>query len=543
MRGDRKITDRKDVIFSLVMSLITVINYNGYEDHFFLSGFIFVKDSLLFLSFILLFYISLKILRMISASSIWEKPVREQRKHSVIVGALIMWVLWLPYLLILAPGLMNYDTINQVNDVFDGVSPVPFGFVEGQETVTAFLNAHHPVAISLLFAAFIKLGIILGSAGKGLFIYCLFQSFVAAVVISGILYYFEEKSRSKKSLYTIWGVRLFFMFMPFIPYYMICMLKNTVHSLVFVVFVFCYYLYLDADELDTKRFIISFFILSVLMCITQNTGVYAVLFTCLIHVIFNKKNRKIYLADICLCIVLWFIIVPKVIYPAAQIYPGGKQEMLGTCFQQTARLIRDKEEELTAEDKEIINRVLDYDRIKEEYDTSTTDPVKATYKLNSSSEDLKAYLVFWLKKGIRHPVIYLRAVLPICGNFFAPVSSVQIFDSIPGSEGVFNEVRQTNASKLWMGLNSWYYVLRDLPGISLFFQVVLYAFWIPVYLFYFYVITRKQRSDTVWIFTPLFIYILMLVVSPMDYTRYALPLLFGSPIALCIFLLTDDKNS
>ncbi len=543
MSGEKKITDLKDVMFSVVMALITVINYNGYEDHFFLSGFILVKDSFLFLSFILLFYVSLKILHMISASSFWEKPIREKRQHSAIAGALIMWAVWLPYLLILAPGLMNYDTINQINDVFDGVGPVPFGFVEGQETVTAFLNAHHPVAISLLFAAFVKLGMILGSAGKGIFIYCLLQSFAAATIISGILFYLEQSTNNKKSLYTIWGVRLFFMFMPFIPYYMICMLKNTVHSLVFVLFVFSYYRYFKADEEITGKWIATFFILSVLMCISQNTGVYAVLFTCILHVIFNKKNRRIFLADLCMCIVLWFIIVPKVIYPVAQIYPGGKQEMLGTCFQQTARLIRDREEELTAEDREIISRVLDYDRIKEEYDTSTTDPVKATYKLNASSEDLKTYLVFWIKKGIRHPLIYLRAVMPICGNFFAPVSSVQIFDSIPGSEGVLSEVEQVSSSKIWMGLNSWYYVLRDLPGINLLFQVVLYAFWIPVYLFYFYVIRRKNRTNTVWLFTPLFIYILMLVVSPMDYTRYALPLLFGSPLALCVFVLSDDKNS
>ena len=59
---------------------------------------------------------------------------------------------WLPYLLIYAPGLVNFDTINQINDFYDGISPVWFGFVEGQETVVALLNDHHPVFVTVLFS-------------------------------------------------------------------------------------------------------------------------------------------------------------------------------------------------------------------------------------------------------------------------------------------------------------------------------------------------------------------------------------------------------
>ncbi|WP_026669691.1 DUF6020 family protein [Butyrivibrio sp. AE3006] len=544
LRGEKRI-DFMDLCFSFCMSLITVLNVNAVEDHFFLTGYVLVKDMLCFAAFFLLFFASTIVLKYLG-SKYKPRPIQKPAGKKVVMSALLMWCAHLPYLLILAPGVLNYDTINQVRDVFDGVSPVPFGFVEGQETINAFMNAHHPVVIAFLFAAFIKLGVILGDPGKGLFIYCLLQSLVACFVFSGILTDLENNAKDAGKQFVVKVVRLFFIFSPFISYYTICMLKNTVHSLLFLILLYGYYKYLEGGEVSSKKGIIFMITTSLLMCFTQNTGAYVVVLSSLLHLVFRKKNRMVFLMNICLCIVVWFIIVPKVIYPAANIYPGGKQEMLGTCFQQTARLVRDREDELTDGDKQIIGRVLDYEKIKSDYAFDATDPVKATFNIHATKEDMKAYYKFWIKKGIQHPIIYLRAILPICGNFFAPVSSVQIFDKIPMSEGIFENVKQVNPSKLWMGLDDWYYELRDMPGISILFQVVLYSFWIPAYLLYYNVIKRWHKNDgerkpVNGILVPIFIFILMLIVSPVNYSRYALPLIFSSPVCLCMLMPAKNK--
>ena len=545
MLRDKKRIDFMDVYFSLCMSLITVINLNAVEDHFFLTGYVFVKDVLYFAVFFCLFYATTLAFKYLG-SKYDPRPLEKAGEKKFVLPALLMWCAHIPYLIILAPGLLNYDTINQVRDVFDGVSPVPFGFVEGQETVNVFMNAHHPVVIAFLFAAFIKLGVMLGDPGKGLFIYCLLQSLAACFVLSVILTDLENKAKDSGRLFVIKAVRLFFTFTPFIPYYTICMLKNTVHSLLFLILLFGYYKYLNGGEVFSKKGIIFMCVTSLLMCFSQNTGAYVVVLSSILHMIFRKKNRKVFLLNTCLCIAIWFIIVPKVIYPAANIYPGGKQEMLGTCFQQTARLIRDKEDELTDEEKAIISKVLDYEIIKNDYAFDSTDQVKATFNIHVSKADLTAYLKFWIKKGFQHPIIYLRAILPICGNFFAPVSSVQIFDKIPASEGIFENVKQVNPDKLWMGLNDWYYGLTDMPGISILFQVVLYSFWIPAYLLYYCVIKRINKKDgerkpVNGILVPIFIFILMLIVSPVNYSRYALPLIFSSPVCLCMLMPAKNK--
>ncbi|WP_026496333.1 DUF6020 family protein [Butyrivibrio sp. WCD3002] len=544
MQRDKKRIDFMDICFSLCMSLITVINLNAVEDHFFLTGYVLVKDMLVFAVFFSLFFASTMALKYIG-SKYDPKPLEKAAKKKMVLPAVLMWCAHLPYLLILAPGVLNYDTINQIRDVFDGVSPVPFGFVEGQETVNVFMNAHHPVVIAFLFAAFIKLGVLLGDPGKGLFIYCLIQSLVACFVFSGILTDIENNTKDSGKLFVVKAVRLFFTFSPFVPYYTICMLKNTIHSLLFLILLYGYYRYLEAGEISSVKGNVFMIVTSLLMCFSQNTGAYVVVLSSLLHLIFRKKNRKIFLINTCLCIVVWFIIVPKVIYPAANIYPGGKQEMLGTCFQQTARLVRDREDELTDEEKQIIGKILDYEKIKSDYAFDATDPVKATFNIHATNEDMTAYYKFWIRKGFQHPIIYLRAILPICGNFFAPVSSIQVFDKIPTSEGILENVKQVNPAKLWMGLNDWYYGLRDMPGISILFQVVLYSFWIPAYLLYYNVIKRGykksgERKPVNGILVPIFIFILMLVVSPVNYSRYALPLIFSSPVCLC--MLMPEKN-
>ena len=102
----------------------------------------------------------------------------------ILIVAGIFFICWLPYLIIYAPGLVNYDTVNQVNDFLDGVSAVPFGYAPGQEEVTVLFNAHHPVLVSIIFGAFIKIGILMGKPAVGLTLYIVLQMVMAAFIFS-----------------------------------------------------------------------------------------------------------------------------------------------------------------------------------------------------------------------------------------------------------------------------------------------------------------------------------------------------------------------
>ncbi|WP_408069624.1 DUF6020 family protein [Butyrivibrio sp. JL13D10] len=544
--GDGEKAVVKDAVFSVVMSLFTVVNQNAVEDHLFIDKYIGFRDSIRFVLYAVLFYLATRLVAFALAG--FEEATDNKRKLPRIKLSLLMFASWLPYLLIFLPGVANYDTANQVNDFFNGVSPVPFGFIEGQKTVNVFLNAHHPIVPTFIFSFFIWLGTLVGSATLGFLLYIMIQMLAGAFLISGILCDVYENATSKRGKKLAKAARLFYMFMPFIPMYMICMLKNTMHSLLFILLIYVLYRYfIGKDDKPAKSWLL-FCLIEIMLCVTLNTGIFVVVITA-VGVLFTKdKNKvKILLAAIA-CSLLWYGIFPKVIYPTLNIYPGGRQELYGTLFQQTARLIRDKEEAFTDSDKEIIEAVLDYDRIKKDFAYNVTDPVKDTFNPEASDEAVSEYLKMWLKKGLQHPIIYLRATMSICGHFFSPDVGIQIFSDIPKASGIFGEIHNIAPSRFGEKAASLYFKITIMPVVKWIFQTVLYAFWIPVYLFYMLVFrdgfwgkNDKKRPETV-ILLPIFINVLFLIVSPMNYSRYALCLIFASPICLAL-LCSDYKRS
>lgn len=68
--------------------------------------------------------------------------------------------------------------------------------------------------------------------------------------------------------------------------------------------------------------------------------------------------------------------INHIIFPYLKITPGSTKEMLSVPFQQTARYIKEYSDEVTEKEKEVIDRVLNYDTLSERYDTDRSDKVK-----------------------------------------------------------------------------------------------------------------------------------------------------------------------
>ncbi|MBO5565093.1 MAG: hypothetical protein J5935_05705 [Lachnospiraceae bacterium] len=444
---------------------------------------------------------------------------------------------WLPYLIIYAPGLMNYDTVNQILDALDGVAPVAFGFVEGQEEVNALLNAHHPVFVSLLFAAFVRLGMLLGHPSLGVLLCCIFQMCLLSACIAYTLRILKELDvpAAGRNLLT-----LFFGLFPFVGYYAITMLKNTIHSALYIPWLCLFFLACLRPQLFSNQRKAFFIVLSILLCLTQNTGIYLVLLSGLGLLLCAKESRKTTIAALISCSLLMFFLLPRILYPALNIYPGGKQEIYGTLFQQTAHYLRDYPEEITAEEKEAIAAVLDYDKITHVYATDTSDPVKATYNLHATKQERNAYLRTWAKMGLKHPGTYLQATFTICGPFFTIGSFLDIFRQIPSHDGVFAQIDHYFAPGVYEGFTETYYALEHIPGIDLFFEYVFYTVWLPSGAAY--VIRKKIGNNTPLLLLPSVVNALFLIVSPMVYSRYALSLIFTTPILFVFARSLETRN-
>ncbi|WP_022760781.1 DUF6020 family protein [Butyrivibrio sp. AD3002] len=451
-------------------------------------------------------------------------------------AAILFFVCWLPYLIIYAPGLVNYDTVNQIKDFLDGVSAVPFGYAPGQEEVTVLFNAHHPVFVTLIFGSFIKIGILMGKPAVGLTLYIVLQMVLAALVFSYVI----EKAWTggdKKSPVARRVITAFFALFPAIPYYVCNMLKNSLHSILIVLYVFMFLQIAINGHVFSKKERILWIVLSILVVLTQNTGVYFVILTGIFLAIRAREERKTAIIAAATSALLMLIILPKLIYPIFNIFPGGKQEILGTLFQQTARYVRDYGEEVTEEDIEIISKVVDYDTLVNNYTFETTDNIKATYNLHVTKKELSDYYKLWLRQGLKHPGAYFRATLPICGMYFASGYDIGIFDHIPTDEGIFAQIRHVNPEGVYTSMTEIYEWIRSFPGLCILFQHALYVLWIPAYCVY------RQRSidkkKSLLFIVPFVVNMLFLIVSPMVYSRYALPMIFTSPILLYMTLLKD----
>ncbi len=449
-----------------------------------------------------------------------------------IVLPVFFFLCWLPYLITYNPGLVNYDTVNQVLDFFDGVAAVPFGYVEGQEEVTVLFNAHHPVFVTIIFGLFIKLGVALGKPALGLTIYIVCQMILAAFVFtyaySELVEVFKVKSRGLKTAYI--G---FFAFCPVIPYYVCIMLKNSLHSLIMVLFVVLFLKITFGGGELCKFQKVLWVVTALLLPLTQNTGIYLVVLSLIplvIRAVRGKKKADIRLMGGALAgVIVMMLVISKVIYPVFNIFPGGNQEMLGTLFQQTGRYVRDYGDELTEEEIATISAVVNYDVVRDGFQFETSDPIKATYNLHVTRAEVLKYIGLWVKQGFKHPDAYFRGVLPIFGQFFAFGYDFGIFDHIPTDEGIFSQINHVKEQDDYNMITAWYEWTKKFPGLDIIFQHALYTLWIPAYCIY----RNKKcgRKGLVYII-PFVVNVLFVIASPMGYSRYALPLLFTSPLLL-----------
>ena len=108
----------------------------------------------------------------------------------------------------------------------------------------------------------------------------------------------------------------------------------------------------------------------------------------------------------------------QVLLPAWGVAPGSVREMLSLPFQQTARYVNEYEGHLLQEDIDVINEVLDYQTLVDEYDPCVSDPVKNTY--HGDGDALKDYFRLWVRCGLHRPDVYVEATLNSMFGYFLP---------------------------------------------------------------------------------------------------------------------------
>lgn len=223
--------------------------------------------------------------------------------------------------------------------------------------------------------------------------------------------------------------------------------------------------------------------------------------------------------------------------------------MLSLFFQQTARYVRDYGDDVTAEEKEVIAAVLDYDKLPTAYNELTADPVKTTYHARTT-DDLTAYFKVWFTQFFKHPLCYVEATWNQNYYLFAPNIDNIVYNKdctvaweIMEEMGMQEQIKFEVPEKLHgicSIMVSWYTLLTRLPIIGLLNNVAFYMLLLFTITFFFF---RDGRKKEVWLLLPLWLTFLIIIASPQiqNQPRYAFPIIYSMPLIVG-FYMAGQRN-
>lgn len=148
-------------------------------------------------------------------------------------------------------------------------------------------SGQFPVFYCGYITALAKIGRHFGSFQISIALYSIIQIVFCSLISAGILYWIYSKKVPR-------GIKIFsacyFALMPIICMYSISMLKDTVFSLLLVVFSILIYEFMRDEIQDKKRFLILSFVTIFGILTLRNNGKYVVALCLLIALITKKQS-------------------------------------------------------------------------------------------------------------------------------------------------------------------------------------------------------------------------------------------------------------
>ncbi len=448
-------------------------------------------------------------------------------KMQFLIAFAIIAICWLPYVILRYPAGFEMDAYNQIADFIDGT-----------------MTAHWPPASSVWMGIFVLAGDkLLGSTNIGIFLYCVVQLLIGSAIFAYI-----SLVMRRFNIPAIWTYISIIVFavMPIYPGYITSVVKDSPFALMVVLFIV-----LLTQVLYTGpklQLCIGLFISGMLMCILRNNGIFIIMgivLALIVAIIVKRKLVQTSVLAICIVQIMLTLIYSSVLLPALGIASTSEAEALSVPFQQTARLASMYPDEITEEDEEIISKVLNLDRISQNYEPTLSDPVKATYH-SSDKAELMAYFLVWLKEGLRRPDVYIDAFLANARGFIYP--DVRLGNSIVVS-GVYSQVYEDRSVQFDVpysqilkneDLKEKVSLIENLPIVFPFVNAAL-QLWLPVLMILFAI--HKSDKKLIYLLVPSIIGVLVCLASPTyanNGVRYALPVIYTN--MFLVGLLIRKKN-
>ncbi len=485
------------------------------------------------IGFFSLFFIGMKAI-LLSLPAIAQKATLQEGvergavRRCFLLTALCLACAWAPWFLAHFPGTVTADGGRVLQQYFGEITP----------------TADHPVAYTFLAGSLVRLGALLGGSLAGILCYTLVQWLL---LLAAMAWSVSELKREGFPPLFRYAVTAVYALHPAIAQTGTAIVKDIPYVTAFVAYMLVTvraFLHPRACW-RSRGWWAGYAVFSLLILLLRHNGVLAVVpMAAVLAVRFYRahpgRGRARYgllAAPVAVLLLFNSLVVPAVAIPVET-----SPDVLGVAIQQTARILRNEPDSVSAGDLAVIDRVLEADRLGSAYAPHQSDSVRKLYRYfnGHTPSDVFAFAAVAARLSLAHPLTAAHAFFSLSGGFLDAFDTtydncnVPIPDTSPKYPARLRFQLPAGLADLQNRLISLEADYRALPLISQLKSVGLYvwAMWIAWFL-----MGRTRERRLGWLLVPLLMTLLTCLMSAGANigTRYAFPILFTLPYLSCLF--------
>ncbi len=439
------------------------------------------------------------IITIVNAKGFSSNNKIQNKKKILIIGWIIIVFMDL-FILIMAqyPGIITPDSIDQINQIQTGV-----------------YSNHHPFYHTQIIRIFFNLGMLLfNDINKAVFTFSFFQILYLALTIIYIVKAVWDITNND-----IVAIALFvwYLVMPVNIMYSFYMGKDVIFGTAVAYYVIATYKYLKSYGNKTINTIIIV-LSSFGVCLLRSNGLFVYIFSTLIFaILFYKKHKKITFSF--LFVIIVSIVLKYPVLNMLNVTQPDTIEALTIPAQQIARVIRD-DKELTEEQYELLNEVIDVDKIHDYYVGYFFDTIKGLVREKDNQqyivEHKREFIKAYIEIGFKYPQKYIEAwVDQTRGYWNAGYAFWRWSDAVSNND--LGIVRTVNNDFISAALNLYLMEWQGSPIFTLFLSIGI-MIWI-IFIFLYKAILSKNK-EMIFITIPSLLVVLTLWMATPLYAEY-----------------------
>lgn len=419
------------------------------------------------------------------------------------------------------PGILTPDSIWQI-----------------KQTMSNIYSNHHPFAHTMVIKIIIGIGMrLFGDINKATALYSVCQIAFMAGVFSYVIVTLYQMKISRK---WIIGCLVWYALMPYHIMYSFTMWKDVAFGGLVTIFITATFRILRGiGKNQIKNYAIAF-VGSMGMCLFRSNGWFAFLITTVIFMFMYGRHKKELLSMFSIVLILSFILLHPVL-EYLDVEQPDIIEALSVPAQQIARVITDCND-LTEEQMELLNKIVNTEEISSVYLPYISDPVKTIVREKGNQDYLVEhkmdYAMLWIEIGISHMKEYFEAWVDLTKGYWNGGYDYVIWSSgvAQNDLGIVNSVKTENERGFG---NTYFWLYSHVPFLQLFISIGLFS-WIVMGacvmgMFF-------NRRDTVFLTVPLIAVIFSLLIATPVYAefRYAYAIFTSVPMILFSIFIRQE---